>query len=286
LGVAGKLNIVRAMESLFKGVSIVSAIELANMAQLELSDKKTSAMRESIRESIRSKSRYLHQLNFTRIHENDLRSLFELYDGAYFDGKLAHVLKHHGWPLAFRLSSRMTRAGGKTTRTARRTTVWAPRRSYQFEIAVSTTLLFETFRDPRSHLVAGVLCHNRLDALMRIFEHELLHLMEFVLWNDSNCSAHRFRTLARGLFSHRESNHQLITPQERAVKELGIKQGDYVSFQREGRTIIGRINRITRRATVLVIDPAGEVYSDGCRYVKYYVPLSILRRAPLAAKPA
>ena len=40
----------------------------------------------------------------------------------------------------------------------------------------------------------------------------------------------------------------------------------------------GRVNRITRRATVLVPNPAGQKFSDGKRYSRYYVPLERLRR--------
>jgi len=41
----------------------------------------------------------------------------------------------------------------------------------------------------------------------------------------------------------------------------------------------GTVNRITKRATVLVEDPEGEPYSDGKRYRKYLVPLQLLTRA-------
>jgi hypothetical protein len=36
------------------------------------------------------------------------------------------------------------------------------------------------------------------------------------------------------------------------------------------------VNRVTKRATVLVPDPAGLEFSDGTRYRPYYVPLSLL----------
>jgi hypothetical protein len=37
------------------------------------------------------------------------------------------------------------------------------------------------------------------------------------------------------------------------------------------------VNRITRRATILVEDSRGERFSDGKRYLKYYVPIHQLR---------
>jgi hypothetical protein len=49
-----------------------------------------------------------------------------------------------------------------------------------------------------------------------------------------------------------------------------------VTFNFEGRKLTGRVNRIAKRATVLVADPDGVSYSDGLRYRTYYVPLACL----------
>ena len=40
--------------------------------------------------------------------------------------------------------------------------------------------------------------------------------------------------------------------------------------------LAGRVNRITKRATVLVEDIGGQPYSDGLRYKIYYVPIAHL----------
>jgi hypothetical protein len=50
-----------------------------------------------------------------------------------------------------------------------------------------------------------------------------------------------------------------------------------VTFLFEGRPLTGRVNRLTKRATVLVEDPEGERFSDGRRYRKYYVPILHLK---------
>jgi hypothetical protein len=59
-----------------------------------------------------------------------------------------------------------------------------------------------------------------------------------------------------------------------------------VVFLFEGRTLAGRVNRITKRATVLVEDPDGQKYSDGMRYKTYYVPISFLKLLPASAAEA
>jgi hypothetical protein len=63
-----------------------------------------------------------------------------------------------------------------------------------------------------------------------------------------------------------------------AKKKLGISLGDTVVFIAEGKQFTGVVNRITKRATVLVADPGGTKYTDGKRYSKFYVPLNMLRR--------
>ena len=82
--------------------------------------------------------------------------------------------------------------------------------------------------------------------------------------------------IANRFFGHTDHHHQLITPRERAFTEFGIRPGARVSFRFDGQHHIGVVNRITKRATVLVEDKRGERYSDGKRYTKFYVPVSLL----------
>ena len=51
----------------------------------------------------------------------------------------------------------------------------------EYEITISATLLFNTFQDvDRPVTVGGLVCRDRVEAFQRIFEHELLHLAEFL----------------------------------------------------------------------------------------------------------
>ena len=209
--------------------------------------------------------------NFRRLHTDDLSSLFAAYDARFLDGLCGELLGPDG--VTFRLSSRMSRAGGKTTR------LRCPDGTSRFEIAVATSILFDGFAaDDPEVTVCGLPCRHRLDALQRLFEHELVHLAEWLCWDESHCGRERFQGIAARLFLHRAHTHQLITRSERAAK-LGITVGARVTFRYQERWLEGRVNRITKRATVLVEDPMGERWSDGRRYVRYYVPLAELRLA-------
>ncbi len=218
-------------------------------------------------------SPHICEPNFTRIHPDDLSFLFSAYDERFLDGLCGKVLGPGG--VFFRLSSRMTRAGGKTT------LLRGPDGAARFEIAVATSILFDGFADGDPEVsVGGLVCRHRLDALQRLFEHELVHLAEWLCWDESHCGRKRFQDIASRLFLHRAHTHRLITRPERAAA-MGITVGALVTFRYRGKRLQGRVNRVTKRATVLVEDPEGTRWSDGRRYVGYYVPLGGLR--PVAA---
>lgn len=236
------------------------------------------SMQHQIGHKILSTSKSMENKNFQRVAKQDLEKMAEAYDEQFFRGLCLPLARSYG--LSFRLSSRMTRAGGKTTRTVFRGTRTQPSRTH-FEIALSTSLLFQSFRKPDDMIrVCGYDCRDRLTAMQRIVEHEMIHLCEMLAWIQSDCSAGRFQAIARNMFGHTEHKHELITQQERAAKEFNIRAGAHVVFRFEGKTLHGIVNRITRRATILVEDPRGERYSNGKRYLKYYVPIQQLR--PLA----
>ena len=218
-------------------------------------------------------SPYACEPDFTRIHPDDLSFLFSAYDERFLDGLCGKVLGPGG--VFFRLSSRMTRAGGKTT------LLREPDGVARFEIAVATSILFDGFADGDPEVsVGGLVCRHRLDALQRLFEHELVHLAEWLCWDESHCGRKRFQDIAFRLFLQRAHTHRLITRPERAAA-MGISVGALVTFRYRGKRLQGRVNRVTKRATVLVEDPEGTRWSDGRRYVGYYVPLGGLR--PVAA---
>jgi len=240
-----------------------------------------------IYEAILDQSPQIREGNFRLIGTDDLERLFGWYDREFFRGRLGEmVLEDEAHPIAFRLSRRLVSAAGQTVRQVRRVQRGGkPAVRVDYEITVSATLLFNTFQNvERTVTVGGLVCRDRLEALQRIFEHELLHLAEFLGWGRSNCRADNFHALSRRIFAHEGAFHDLITPREQAKAAFNIHVGDHVSFELDGMQRTGRVNRITRRATVLVEDPRGMPYSDGKRYVPFYVPLPRLRK--VTAPPA
>ncbi len=242
-----------------------------------VAEKTLAVYRDFLRQSPRVRGG-----NFDELAEPDLALLFDLYDASFFDCGLHRLLDAEAAPLLFRVSRRLTRTAGTTTRfQPRRRAAAAPPPAVRYEIAISTPLLFQTFAEVhRPVRVNGLLCRDRVEALQRVFEHELLHLLEMLIWTRSSCSAPRFKGLAWNYFGHTATKHDLITQDERASNRFGLRLGDRVAFLFEGVRRVGVVNRITRRATVMVESAAGVPYSDGKRYEKFYVPLAQLQKLP------
>jgi hypothetical protein len=240
----------------------------------ELLPSEIGARTRAIHAQALKHSKHLDGENFACIHPDDLEQIFDLYDHAFFDRGCRRLLVNT--PLSFRLSKRMTSAAGTTTRLQKRDRQ-KKTTDVRYEIAISTTLMFQAFREKtRPITVNGVRCYNRMDALQRVMEHEIVHLLEMLLWTHSQCSGRRFRSIANRFFGHTDYTHQLITPRERALTKYGIRAGDRVRFRFDGEHVEGVVNRITKRATVLVEHKRGELYSDGKKYQKFYVPLASL----------
>jgi hypothetical protein len=243
-----------------------ATLRLAGLLQsLEVPAPLREQRLQRVREHLFAQSKEIRQPDFRAIHTGDLPLLFDAYDREFFDGHFRAALD--GKRLSFSLSRRMTRAAGHTKcirfRDGR----------VSFEIAVAGPMLFEGFGPNDRRIVAcGIECPSRLDALERIFEHELVHLGEMLCWEKSKCSAPRFQAIAARLFGHQSHTHNLITRRERAA-EKGIGPGSQVTFVFEGQPLHGRVHLITKRASVLVEDAHG-------RRFRYYVPIHLLQLKP------
>ena len=163
-------------------------------------------------------SRAMKHPNFMVSTNADLQLMAEMYDHYFLGSHCLPLARQNG--IHFRWSSRMTSNGGKTVRTVH-TDRRSRRQHTTYEIVLSAPLLFQTFNDlERPIRVTGILCSNRLQAMQRIMEHELIHLVEMLVWDHSCCASMRFQSIARRLFGHTEHKHDLITQRERADHQI------------------------------------------------------------------
>ena len=105
--------------------------------------------------------------DFSHLAPPDLALLFDLYDCRFFAHSLSRLLAASGNPLTFRMSRRLTRTAGTTTRFApRRSPAGMPPMPARYEIAISAALLSQTFGEvQRPVRVNGLLCRDRVEAL-------------------------------------------------------------------------------------------------------------------------
>jgi hypothetical protein len=230
------------------------------------------ARRSAVREETLRRSRYIKTGAIEALAGPDLRLLFELYDGLFFSHQLRQRLESSGCPIYFEASRRMTSAGAnigiRGAKTAHR----------QYRIAVSAAVLFASFRsEGETCSVNGVTCLDRLQSLLILMEHELVHLYEMLERGASGHGA-SFQRIARDLFGHTDYRHALVTPRQRASRTFDLHIDDLVTFDFEGRQETGRITRISKRATV--VPAAGSELA----FLKFYVPLEALTKIPERAE--
>ncbi|MBQ7887754.1 MAG: hypothetical protein IJ313_12810 [Clostridia bacterium] len=199
------------------------------------------------------------------ISQESLDLLLRLYDGMF----LSHFLKRLSVHVT--LSSRLTSSAGKFL--FARGPFGQIR---QAEIRMSSDFLLRLNQGPFE--LNGLSVATPQEAFLLVFEHELVHAVETLLYGQTGHSQ-RFLSLANGLFGHTATRHKLPTRQHEAAQQ-GLLVGTRVSFSHANQELTGIVTYIGKMATVMVPSSRGE-YRDrrGVRYVKYRVPLNRIRKA-------
>lgn len=247
------------------------------MKKLITSKKPISVIRNKrnkIADKLISLSNNINSRNLRTMVVEDLELLFKLYDIFFFNNWFN--LSFTG-EIKFSLSSKMTSSAGKliSHKNSQELKLYHKR----FEIRMSTDffLLYDAVKGKK--IVCGIETDNNLKAYQIVFEHELCHLLEMIIFNKSSCKGDKFRTIAQNIFAHTESTHGLPTYRDIALHKFGIKTGDKVSFNFKNNKLYGRITRITKRATVMVENNNGDYRDETDQiYAKYYVPIQQLTK--------
>ncbi len=221
---------------------------------------------------LKEASRNIKSNTIEMISASDLKLMFELYDKIFFQSWFKNSFQGK---LKFSLSRRMTRSAGLTLCPKNIDSIKPEELSIEIRIGVDFFFHYGTVKG--TNAVCGINTSSSLEAMQLVFEHELCHVIEFVLFKRSNCSGNRFKAIANNIFGQTESYHRLPTHKQIARQKMGINIGDTVSFTFEGKRLTGILYNINKRATVIVNDKGGHLTDRaGNRYSKYYVPLSLL----------
>ena len=244
------------------------------MINIKYSNDTIRKKRKAVGTELIKKSANIKSGTITSISVLDLRILYENYDRIFFRDWFKNNFKGQ---ILYELSRRMTKNAG-TTKSPRDIRCLKPEQ-IRITICIGIDFFFRfDYLDGRK-TVGGIEADHSLEALQIVFEHELLHVIELVLFHRSSCRGQRFRSAAKNIFGHTQSHHQIPTNHEIAREKFGINIGDEVRFIFDGKNLDGIVSNIKKRATVMVADPNG-IFSDknGTRYKKYYVPIRILSK--------
>jgi len=210
---------------------------------------------------------------FKCLSDADLYIVYSLYDELF----LEHYFRDHFKGKLKLLFSRQLRSSAGITRCIYNLHKTNPE-DYSFEIKIAVNFLFDYNKTDRDKVVNGYTTKDALEAMLLIFEHEICHVIEFLYTYKSSCKKQAFKTMANELFGHTDVYHGLPTKREIISIEYGIKAGQKVNFNYNGKTKHGFVKSINERATIMVEDEKGN-YSDkfGNHYTKYYVPINEIK---------
>lgn len=230
--------------------------------------------RNTIKNKLFEKSSNIKQVDFTQICNSDLYLLYDLYDEIFLNSWFSHNFKGK---IIFKLSKQLTRAAGNTT-TKKHIEKIKPE-DIEFQIKISLNHLINFDKIDRDKYVGGIQAKSKLHSLMLVFEHEICHVIEFLIYKKSSCKKEPFKKLIFNLFGQNESTHKLVTSREASFAEYGLVVGNKVKFEFQGKQITGIINNINKRATVMSPSNKGNyVDRKGQHYTKYYIPLNCLTK--------
>jgi hypothetical protein len=132
------------------------------------------------------------------VGDDDLRHLFEAYDTEWFQGKIGKYFKRKEYTLDFITGSGDGFGIVGTCAGRCKYTITIPTR--MFTSATQGTV------------VAGLSCSDSLDCLMRVLEHEMVHLIIFTFCENEYLSEQHsplFTATTKKLFGHVNHTHQI-----------------------------------------------------------------------------
>lgn len=184
--------------------------------------------------------------SLTDLHINHLDLLFKLYDSEFFKGQLTTQIGRRRGTLTFELSNRMKTSAGKCIMS-----------NNDFIIRIAKHMLLQTFNNDSPSLVNGIPCENRVEALLLVFEHELIHLaiysMNMRLPKTPIYSSHGafFKQLALAYFQHTKVKHNLLSVAASFQTKTDFSINQQVSFVFKKQTLTGKITKLNpKRAAI------------------------------------
>lgn len=175
-----------------------------------------------------------------------LQELFIFYDKYFFCGLLSAQAKFHNLEYTFRI--------GKGTKTAGCCSL--------LDGKIIITLHHETFENItpeniKTLTVNGLVPLDKLNAIMIVFEHELLHA-GFRTSSQAQAQEENhgplFKKMALNLFGHTEITHQLLLPNDKKFTLSDFKKDDRIIVNIKGTLSPATVVKINKTRMRIILD--------------------------------
>lgn len=192
--------------------------------------------------------------NFERLTDDDVRAVFDLYDAVFFDHQIKKMANEKNASIDFEVTkSEKATTAGRCRRKGCEYILSFPNGLYQQLFSSSSTR-------GRALDLAGWTCSDRLECLMIIFEHEVVHLLMMLWGYDGKVksgagkkiySSHGalYQCMVKYYFGHTEYTHSLLNNDPSLgprVKKETAKVGMRVQYKSrvKNRIVTGTIRKI------------------------------------------
>lgn len=217
---------------------------------------------------------YFSDRKYNSLTPQDVHVLFTLYDHHFFQG---NIRDGFAGEISFSVSKRMYRTAGQVA--CSRNYIFLEDEELTIKVTIASIFLENFYLVEREKRVCGVLARTDHEALLLLLEHEICHVILFILriWEGEH--GLMYTTLSENVFGHTSIVHDLPATWEVTKALLDLQAGDKVSFDYKGKVVTGYIHAVVKRAVVLVPSLFGRYQDrDGTQYDKYYVHPSALRK--------
>ena len=152
-------------------------------------------------QNIRHYALYICPENVSNYTPSILEKLFQFYDDQIFDGLIWKTINNNGYTIKFKTTGRETFT----------TEGYCIHNNCNYTIIIPISK-FNKITKIKYSTIAGHSCNSQLDCLLRVVEHELIHLLIFTNCKDTVVADQHnplFMGFIKELFQHTDIHHQL-----------------------------------------------------------------------------
>lgn len=206
--------------------------------------------------------------NFDLIKSINVEQTFKLFDKIYFNFEIEKYIKENKIKISFMTSEKLIKTAGK---------ICYDKDYKTFKFVISSTIIGNLFYDNNDKKkIGGLICNDRLECFILLFEHEFIHLILGITQLSSNETSHGplFRKLIKNLFGQTEFSHKLllkgdvleIEKQTKCLKN-DLKIGDMIVTKQLGNIILkGRIIKINPKKVIIKLEN-GKMYNVNYEFI-------------------